>query len=157
MLPAFLEGPNPNVVFLYGVKKYYNLNSPTVQFELQIAWKTAGLFREVCIFLWLTRKTIVILKSKWWSHVAPAHRLTVDILIEQLKLHNPEKKQPKLTLWKIKRDGWKLLTLKWVTAFPLSFVIHFKCSMQHKKYFKTNPNVKGVPDELHNLMASILV
>ena len=37
VLLAFLEGPNPNVVFLYGVKKYYNLNSPTVQFELQIA------------------------------------------------------------------------------------------------------------------------
>ena len=34
VLLAFLEGPNPNVVFLYGVKKYYNLKSPTVQFEL---------------------------------------------------------------------------------------------------------------------------
>ena len=78
VLVAFLEGPNPNIVFLNGVKKYYNLNSPTVQFELQIAWKTAGLFREVCIFLWLTRKTIVILKKKWWSHVAPARRLTVQ-------------------------------------------------------------------------------
>ena len=33
VLLAFLKGPNPKVVFLYGVKKYYNLNSSAVQFE----------------------------------------------------------------------------------------------------------------------------